>query len=151
MPFAPTAEGVAVAYLRTIKAPNMVATTLPALSSWPVVTSNVRGFVVVDGVVGGSGRDTALRVPVMGVSSWAAVPDSDQPQWGAANSIAEDIVAAIYNEASRPVLVQQGASYDQALIQSMTLLAEPRRLEDPDTGRARFVMDLVIAWTRVPA
>lgn len=151
MGFAPTAEGVAVAYMRVIKAPNMVATTLPVLSSWPVITGTVRGFVTVDGVVGGSGRDTPLRVPVMGVSTWAAVPDSDQPQWGAANSIAEDIVSAVYAESSRPVLVRQGTSYDQALVQSMSMLAEPRRLQDPDTGRARFVMDLVIAWTRVPA
>jgi hypothetical protein len=149
MGFHPTAEGVAVAYLDTMISVG-VATSLPALSAWPIFAGTTRGFVVVDGVAGGSGRDTALRVPVLGVSSWAAVLDSDRPQWGAANALAEDIVAAVHADSSRPVFVRQGAAYNQALVQDMQLLAEPRRLDDPDTGRARFTLDVVLAWVEVP-
>jgi hypothetical protein len=147
--YAPTAEGVAVAYLDTI-VPVGVATTLPALSSWPVYSGTTRGFVVVDGVVGGSGRDTPLRVPVLSVSTWAAVLDSDRPQWGAASALAEDIVHAVWNEDIRPLLVRQRDTYDQALVQDMSLPGEPRRTDDPDTGRARYVMEIILGWTRVP-
>lgn len=150
MGFHPSAEGVAVAYLDMIIGVS-VATSLPALTSWPVFAGTTRGFVVVDGVVGGSGRDTALRVPVLGVSTWAAVPDSDRPQWGAANAIAEDIVAAVFADRSRPVRVRQGAAYNEAIVQDMQLMAEPRRLFDEDSGRARFTLDITLGWVEVPA
>jgi hypothetical protein len=149
MGHAPTAEGVARAYVDTLVTVG-VATSLPMLPSWPVMFGNVRGFVVIDGVVGGTGRDTPLRVPVVSVSTWAAVLDSDRPQYGAANSLAEDIVHAVWAEGTRPVVVQQGPDYDSALVQDMTMPGEPRRIADPDTGRARFVTEIQLGWTRIP-
>lgn len=144
----PTPMGTAIAWLSTFMP--AVASNLPALDSWPVLSAPVRTFTVVPMVVGGSSLDTPLRVPIVQVETWAAVPGSDKLQLGAAEQQAEEIVTRIYADPFVPVLVRQRTGYDQALVQSARLLTEPRRLDDPDTGYARFVMDMELAWVRVP-
>jgi hypothetical protein len=149
----PTATGTAITWLRTFLP--AVASNLPDISTWPIViqagNTLIRGFVTVPAVAGGAGRDTPLRVPVFGVEAWAGVPSSDVPQYGAAEQLAEVIVAEIYNDDAYPRLLTQRAGYNAALVQSARLLTEPRRLDDPDTGYARYVMDLELAWVEVPA
>jgi hypothetical protein len=143
-----TAEGVAAAWAGTLALP-AVATTLPELGSWPVLAGTVRGFVVIDGVVGGTPRDTALRSPVIGISTWAAVPDSDRPQWGAANDLAEVILRETYRHPFVPVTVRQSPKHRYAIVHSVRVLSEPRRVPDPDEGRAHYVLDASIFWTEV--
>lgn len=146
MPNHPTAEGVAVAWLSTLALP-AVATALPALTSWPVLGGTVKAFVVVDGVVGSRIFDNGLRAPVISVSTWAAVPGSDNPQWGAANELAERVWAPT-QERFEPVRVQQSAKHAAAFVHSVYGVAEPRRVFDPDSGYAHFVSEVAVVWTR---
>ena len=146
----PTATGTMIKWL-TPYVP-AVASNLPALSSWPVLSGNVRGFVTIPLVAGGTVHYYGTRVPVLQVETWAAVLSSDQPQYGAAEQIAEDIVAAVndLNASGSPVLVRQRTGYAQALVQCAPMMTEPRRLDDPETGYARYLMDLALAWVEVP-
>jgi hypothetical protein len=145
----PTATGTVITWLATFMP--AVAQNLPKVSSWPVLSDTVRGFVTVPAVVGGSGRDTPLRVPVMQVECWGAAIDSDRPHYGAAEQLAEDVVFEVYNDAAYPRTVTQRTGYNAALIQSARLITEPRRLDDPDTGYARYVLDVELAWVEVRA
>ncbi|HET9234928.1 MAG TPA: hypothetical protein VFP10_12375 [Candidatus Eisenbacteria bacterium] len=146
----PTATGTMITWLSGVVP--AVASNLPALDSWPVLSGTVRGFVTVPTVAGGTVEYAGLRVPVLQVETWAAVPSSDRPQYGAAEQLAEDIVAAVnaLNATPAPVLVRQRVNYLRAMIQCAPFMTEPRRLDDPDTGYARFLMDLALAWTEVP-
>ena len=144
-----TSEGVAVAWARTLELP-AVATSLPALSTWPVLSGTVRGFVVVDGVVGSRVLGTAVRVPVISFSTWAAVPNSDQPQWGAANDMAEILWETQFARPFNPVRVRQGTTHRWALVQSVHGIQEPRRVPDVDESRAHFVTELALMWTEEP-
>lgn len=145
----PTATGTLITWLSDVVP--AVASNLPAIDSWPVLTAPVRGFVTVPTVVGGSLDYAGTRVPVLQVEAWAAVPSSDRPQYGAAEQLAEDIVAAAHalNDGAS-VLVRQRAGYAQALVQCVPMMTEPRRLDDPETGYARYLMDLCLAWVEVP-
>jgi hypothetical protein len=129
-----------------------VASNLPKLDSWPVLSGTVRGFVTVPTVAGGTVHHAGVRVPVLQVETWAAILSSDAPQYGAAEQLAEDIVAAAnaLNASGSSVLVRQRTGYNQAMIQCVPFMTEPRRLDDPDTGYARFLMDLALGWVEVP-
>jgi hypothetical protein len=146
----PTATGTMIAWL-SASVP-AVASNLPEISSWPVLGGTVRGFVTVPAVVGGTVHYAGVRVPVLQVEAWAAVPTSDRPQYGAAEQLAEDVLAAAaaLNDGGPGVLVRQRAGYNQALVQAVAMATEPRRLDDPDTGYARYLMDLALAWVEVP-
>jgi len=147
----PTTEGVAVAWLSTLALPG-VATTLPKLDAWPVMGGTVRGFVQVDGVVG-SRVLGGVRCPIVSVSTWAAVPGSDNPQWGAANDLAETVWTSVEPNARflSSVRVQQSAKHDAALVHSVYGVAEPRRVPDPDASRAHFVLEAALMWTKAGA
>lgn len=147
MPNHATAEGVAVAWCSTLAVP-AVATTLPELSTWPIFAgTTVRGFVIVDGVVGSRIMGNGMRVPVISFSSWAAVQNSDRPQWGAANEMIERIWAQTQRHGFPSVRVQQGASYREAYVHSVYGVSEPRRVPDPDTSRAHYVSEIAMMWT----
>lgn len=145
-----TSEGVAVAWARTLPLPG-VSTSLPDLSTWPVLAGTLRGFVTVDAIVGGARRDTGLRMPVVSFSAWAAVPDSDRPQWGAANDLIE--IIREQNDASPfvPVTVTQDAKHRSARVLSVWCPGgEPRRVQDVDESRAHYVLDVAIQWAELP-
>lgn len=143
-------EGVAVAWARTLALP-AVATTLPDVSQWPVLAGTVRGFVTVDAVVGGTVLDNPLRAPIVQFSAWAAVLDSDRPQWNAANELIETLWNAQYDLAAFPALVQQDAEHLSARVLAVRGLGEPARKNDPDESRAHFTCDLQMWWTEVSA
>jgi hypothetical protein len=146
----PTATGTMITWLATVVP--AVASNLPEITSWPVLSGTVRGFVTVPTVAGGTVDYAGTRVPVLQVEAWAAVPSSDRPQYGAAEQLAEDIVTAVnaLNGGGPAVLVRQRAGYNQALVQCAPMMTEPRRLDDPETGYARYLMDLSLAWVEVP-
>jgi hypothetical protein len=149
----PTATGTMITWLQGFMPAGAVASNLPKIDSWPVLSGTVRGFVTVPLVAGGTVHYAGVRVPVLQVETWAAIPGSDKPQYGAAEQLAEDIVSAAgsLNSGGSSVRVLQRAGYNEALIHAVASLTEPRRLDDPDTGYARYLMDLSLAWVEVPA
>lgn len=151
MPNHATAEGVAVAWATGLALVPAVATTLPELSSWPIFSgSTVRGFVTL-GVVGSRPRGTKLRESVISFDTWAAVLNSDRPQWGAANNMAETLWSETTRHEFVPVRVQQHAAYFPAYVHSVHGIQEPRRVPDPDESRAHFVTEIALLWAEVPA
>jgi hypothetical protein len=149
--FHPEPERVAVAWLKSALAPFAgVATSLPALTSWPSLSGSVKAFVVVDGVVGGATGETRMRRPVISVSAWAALLDSDNPQWGAASEVQARIVDAVLSNHLPGQFTWTG--YAPARVSSTWLVSpEPRRVPDEDSGRAHYVLDIGMSWTEVPS
>lgn len=141
----PTSESVVVTWLSGWF-PVGAATTLPKPGTWPVLANTVTGFATVT-VVGGRTLDNGLRLPVVSCGTWAAVPGSDRPQWGAASHLAELLVHAAQDEPFAPVTVRPSIKHASALVQSIRLLTEPRRIPDQDESVAHFETEFVLAWT----
>lgn len=149
-PFHPDSESVAVAWL-SARLPVGVATTLPKLSSWPLYHGTARGFATVT-IAGGRTFEGPLRAPIVSVGTWAAVDSSDQPPWGAASHLASLVVALCFDEDGRTpaVRVRRSDKYRYASIRSVRLVAEPRRVPDPDASVAHFETEIEMMWAEVP-
>jgi hypothetical protein len=138
-----TDEFVAGALLSDLL-PVPAATTLPKLEVWPVYLGTIRGFATV-GIVGGGELENALEDPVVSVGTWAAVPGSDNPQWGAAAQLAS-IVWRIAKERFVPRTYRQSVKYEPACVLSVSPVARPRRINDPDTSIAHFETEIRLHW-----
>lgn len=150
MPKLPTAELVAVAYakralaLAGLTAP--VVTTLPDVASW-----SATGAVQVDGIVGSTGRENDLRDAVVAFSGWGARPGSDKPPWGQANGLLEALRAGAFADLAdgQEMELEPAGVYSPVLLQAVTtqgVQGEPRRVPDPDTSRAHYVLELRLIW-----
>jgi hypothetical protein len=144
----PTSEAVAVAWLSTWF-PVGVATSLPKPGTWSTLSGSIQGFATVS-IVGGRIAGGFGRMPVVSLGTWAAVPGSDNPQWGAASQLAEKIVRLAQTPTFDPVFVRQRAGYERALVHSISLVSEPRRIPDPDASAAHFETEFVLVWTAEP-
>lgn len=144
----PTSESVAVAWLSGWF-PVGVATSLPKPGSWTAYAGAVQGFATVS-IVGGRTVAGFGRMPVVSLGTWAAVPSSDNPQWGAASQLAERIVRVCQATEFVPTYVRQSVKYERALVHSVRLNAEPRRIPDPDASAAHFETEFVLVWTAEP-
>lgn len=151
MPKMPTGELVAVAYakralaLAGLTAP--VVTTLPDVAGWKDT-----GAVQVDGIVGSTSRDNDLRDMVASFSGWGARPGSDKPPWGQANGLLEAVRAGAFVDlgTGMDLDLEPAGVYSPVLLQGVStqgVQAEPRRVPDPDTSRAHYVVELRLLWT----
>lgn len=145
----PTSEFVAAAWLSAVL-PVGVATSLPKRETWSTYSGTVKGFATVS-IVGGSTRDFGLRAPVVSVGTWAAVIGSDNPQWGAASQLAEIVVAECLKLVPDVRVVKQSDKYASALVHTVRLNAEPRRIPDQDASVAHFETEFVLVWTEQPS
>jgi hypothetical protein len=151
MPKLPTAELVAVAYAKRIL--NLAGYTAPVVTTLPgVETWKDTGAVQVDGIVGSTSRENNIRDVVVALSAWGARPGSDKPPWGQANGLLEPIRDSAFLDWSNamPLDLEPANTYSPVLVQSVTTLGvqgEPRRVPDPDTSRAHYVMELRLFWT----
>jgi hypothetical protein len=143
--FHPDSESVAVAWLSAVL-PVGVATSLPKPGAWSVFSGSIQGFATVT-IVGGRTRDFGLRAPMVSVGTWAAVPGSDNPQWGAAAQLAEIVVAQCLLLVPDVTVVQKSAKYAPAFVHTVRLNSEPRRIPDPDASAAHFETEFVLVWT----
>lgn len=144
----PTSEAVAVAWLSSWF-PVGVATTLPKPGSWSVLSGAIQGFGTV-AIVGGRIVSGFGRMPVVSLGTWAAVPGSDNPQWNASNQLAEKLVRVCLTPTFEPKFVRQKAGYERALVHSVQLVSEPRRIPDPDASAAHYETEFVLVWTAEP-
>lgn len=145
--FHPDSESVAVAWLSAVL-PVGVGTSLPRPGTWSPFAGTVEAYATV-AIVGGAVSDYGLRSPVVSVGTWAAVPGSDNPQWGAAAALAEIIVAECLALAPSVRRVRKSSRYAEALVHSVRLAAEPRRIPDPDASAAHFETEFVLLWTEL--
>ncbi|WP_393075272.1 hypothetical protein [Streptomyces sp. LN704] len=144
-----TPELVTTAWLISIVG-DRVATTLP--KPGPDGLSWADGGFVTHVVAGGSSNIyVPLRTPVMGVSCWAANPDSQKPPWGKASNLAETIVAACLDHPNVPrTALALPGGYPDVQVKSAYTVGDPRRITDDASSYARYdIPGLVIAWTEV--
>lgn len=154
MRYAPTNRLVARTWLRSVlAAPVGVDWVLPA-----VTTAQMRsdGFVVVNGVLGGSpDRDVPFRQPVFDLRCWVAPTElAEQPQWNAAEGLAQDVVNLAYAHPPAGVQLSPGAvlgarfaAYRPFRVATVLALSEPRELNNDPGNFAGFSLDLQIYWT----
>ena len=160
LPLLPTNELVAVAFIGSIAAlqplggTQMVATTLPAdvdAGGNPAAWTQT-GFVTVS-VVGGSPDIYRLeKKPVIQVDCWATKPGSSKPPWGQANVIAETIRYAAWQRIgfNRPLTISAGGvSYPGAVVTSVRLVTEFRRMYSDAADYALYTGDLALTWMTI--
>jgi hypothetical protein len=142
--FLPTDEYVASALLSDLLAVP-AATSLPKLDQWPVFSGTIRAFVTVD-IVGGGANANRLQDPVVSVHTWAAVPGSDNPQWGAAAQLGHRVWDASQERDFEPRTYRQSAKYVPALVLGLSPVARPRRIPDPDASMAHFATEVRVHY-----
>lgn len=140
----PNSELVATAFLRSFNISSSttfgIGTTLPEDKlSWK------DGFVQLQIVGGAPSIDVPTRRPLIQVDCWVPSINSSKPQWGKANTIAEDIVNALYEEPQN-VHVVTGGAFKNALVQSAYVAREPRRISNDPAGHARYSFDMALTW-----
>lgn len=108
------------------------------------------GVLTVTPVGGSPAVDTPLRRPVVQVDAWALAPEAGERPWRRAGHLAELVVAGCYaapDVVARTVTLPAG--YLGARVLSVYPTTEPRRLDDPEDGMARYTVDLHVAWTAI--
>ncbi len=145
--YLPTDEFVAAALLSDLL-PVPAATSLPKPGTWPVWTGSTQAFATVS-IVGGGANANRLEDPVVSVSTWANVPGSDNPQWGAAAQLAALVWDAAGEGSFVPRTYRQSAKYVPVLVQSLSRVARPRRVPDTDASMAHFATEVRVHY--VPA
>lgn len=148
MAFNPNSELVATTYLRSLNLGNPssfgVGTTLPEdKTTWK------DGFVQVSVVGGSPDIDVPTRRPVLQIDCWVPSINSSKPQWGRANTIAEQIIDALYVTSNTGTQLSLGTSFKGAYIQSGYAVGEPRRISNDPAGHARYTLDITLTWVAV--
>jgi hypothetical protein len=141
----PNSELVAVSFLRSLTLGSSaffgVGTTLPEnKDTWR------DGFVQVSVVGGTSDIDVPTRRPVLQIDAWVPAINSSKPQWGKANTIAEDIVAALYQIPVTGTKISLGSNFKDAIVQTGYAVGEPRRISNDPAGHARYTVDISLTW-----
>lgn len=145
-PYLPTTERVAVAWLSAALSGPSVGLELPGDPS----TWLDEGFVQVQALPGGSADvDTPeRRRPVVQVDLWAAGGSSSiSPRWNLAGQLAEALRVATETQNYGATVALPG-DYDDARVQAVYFLTEPRRIPDDPSGYARMTVDLALDWVR---
>ena len=142
MPQRPSAEQVAVAWLKTLDGipTDKVATNLPADHN----TWTETGFLQVFTVGGTPLIDVPMRSPSVQVSCWATAPPPAKAPWGKAHTLAENVVAGCYTDEG-PWTVQPSGFKTVRLFAAWPLM-EPRRVPSDEAGFARVDVDLALRW-----
>lgn len=145
---------VMLAWLATLPLPaNSVGTSLPEVEKWYDT-----GFVVVGPAVGsgafGIGANSGSaniyipeRKPVITIDCYAARRNSEKPDLGRANNLAEIILNGAYyppGTAMPELVLKPGVK--PVWLESVFPLSEPRPIPEPATNFARFSLDMAIHW-----
>ena len=141
----PNSELVAVNYIRSLNlgpsASFGVGTTLPEnKDTW------TDGFIQVAVVGGSPDIYVPTRKPVLQIDAWVPSINSPKPQWGKANTLAEQIIEALYALGNTGATLSLGTSFKGARVQSGYAVGEPRRVNNDPAGHARYTVDISLTW-----
>lgn len=137
--------------------PAQVAGSLPPdPTTWTLFgtkATNGRGFITVNAIPGSRPSvHVPIRKTVVRVDSWGVFYQSNKPAWLVAAQNAEairnatEVRSALY---STPLTLAL-AGYRQAVVLSVYLIDEPRRIANDPSGYARFAMNLEVDWALGP-
>lgn len=141
----PNSELVATTFVRELLSPvpaNFgVGTTLPEnTASWS------DGFIQLQVVGGSPDIDVPTRRPLIQVDCWVPSINSSKPQWGRAATIGENLTNFIYEFGEGIGKQLSLGTFKDALVQSVYLASEPRRITNDPAGHARFSFDISLTW-----
>lgn len=139
----PNSELVTLNFIRSLGDFNTNTTLPDNANSWK------DGFVQVTGVAGAPNRDVPTRRPVMQIDCWVPSINSSKPQWGKANTLAEDVVSALYNTDGEVTYLSLGPNFKDAIVQSAFPVGEPRRISNDPAGHARYTFGIQVVWVVV--
>lgn len=147
MPYRPTTENVAVAWLKGISyVGNSASTNLPPESS----TWSTPYFVTVNAVGGSPSIYYATANSVVQVDCWGSHPNTGKPAWGEAEVLAEKIrMATLDHSTVGRLLTFTSGSYNNARVLNAYLLTEPRKIRADKALYARYTFDLALSWIEV--
>ena len=140
-------ELVTVAYLGVILGDvSIVGLQLPAdQASWAA-----SGFVqVVAPHAGEPNQYEPIEAPTVAVRAWAVAPGGRRPPWNQAAQLAERIRRLAFNEYTGPVTVTLPSGYEQAIVDTGSVLSHPARIGGDDSAYACYGFDLRISWRGV--
>lgn len=143
-----TTELVTVAFIKSMTGilTSQVATQLPDDNS----TWSASGFVKCGPVVGGSPMMyVPIRYPVIEINTFAVNPNTENPNWGKAESLANLIVEGTYDMALTSKALTLKTGYNQAIVNSAVALTEPTRIEGDPSNYARYSFDMQIMWKEI--
>lgn len=145
MPNNPNSELVATTLLKNILSLTKnsgVGTTFPE-----DLNTISDGFVQIQVVGGSPDKDVPTRRPLIQVDCYVPSINRSKPKWGQAASMAEEITDFIYAYGEKEqTLVVLGPNFHDALVQSIILATEPRRVTGDPGGHARFTFDIQLTW-----
>lgn len=143
-PFQPNAEMAAVAWIKSIPGVDAtkVATTLPAdPDKWATT-----GFITVQVVGGSPAVGVPMRNPVLAISAWKTVINSDKTPWGETQMLAETVFNAFFDPALFPLRVEN-PQFLPISIRTAWPLTEPRKVPGNAAGYAHVQFDAQFSWT----
>lgn len=127
----PNVEELVVTWLTPIlTAANSVSTRLPAEPNWPAVT--------VQRVAGGPSQDWEDS-PLVQIDCWGALETSDTGEMDA--YLLGQTVIAHRGTLLRAWTLTDGNTYQ---VTGVDVSSGPNRATDPDTGRPRYIVDLLL-------
>lgn len=143
--YAPTTETVGEGWLR------VAVPDVPAGLELPSATSVLAtgGFIRLAAIGGSPDRDVPVRAPVIAAECWIAPASATQKaSWRRAHQLASRVLMASYDPALMGVALDLSGlgSYGPARVHTVTVLAEPRRVDLEDDW-ARVDVDLLMKWT----
>lgn len=121
-----------------------VATTLPSLVNETAPASGA--IQVTTGVGGFMDADVPFHRAVVQVDCWAANKDSGKPPWGRASFFAQTIIHHSYSELARRRVIPTQAAYVNAVVHSVQVVREPRRLKSDEANYAGLSLDLLVHY-----
>jgi len=140
-------ELVTVAYLAVILGDgSIVGLQQPAdQASWAAT-----GFVqVVAPHAGEPNQYEPIEAPAVAVRAWAVAPGGRRPPWNQAAQLAERIRRLAFNEYTGPVTVTLPSGYEQAIVDTGSVLSHPARIGGDDSAFACYGFDVRISWRGV--
>lgn len=150
MSLQPTSDLVAQYWLRslTLPADTGVAGILPdpwdtesGPSSW-----EGRDFLTARTVGGNVDIYVSRRIPVVTIDCWSRPTNQGaSPPWNRANSLAETVRLATYEDI-RNVTLDLPSPYLNARVWDVSIMSEPRRIQDDPLGLARYTLDVQFVW-----
>lgn len=141
----PSNEAIGIAFLKAIPGlpTNKISTNLPAdPKSWKDT-----GFVQVRSVGGSPNRDLPQAEPVLTLDCWAVHPDSDKPNWGLANDLAERVRRFLQDtNVYHGQQIDAGPNYLMGRLIAAWPITEPRRVDGDINNYARYTFDVQLVW-----
>jgi len=153
VPLPPNSTLATIWWLKTVDGlpVDQIGTTLPKTRDGHVNLDLwvEHGFIQVNPTGGAPMTDIPVGEPVMGITCWAAHPNSKKPQWGRANGLASLVIQATYEHRYLGRVALPDPYYDVRVFSAYPT-TEPVPVEHDEAHAVAFRFDLAVRWVVAP-